>query len=608
MTADGPQPADTAAGGAGALAGAEPQLSPQFAIPLGLWFGLLLTAALCLGYGWLHHTPWQPFQADRGDITAMLWRTTLVVAVSALLSAGYLGVGRVYRRSTGRRARFLAFTWSALMVLAIGGVVVLYRGRTAEVFRGAAAAQQGLGPVHVAAVARAAWWCACLAVMALAIVSVFGYLWDGSRSPKDISPLWTSRLFAGAVGAAVVVVVAVSVAAADTGSLIVSRTAGRIDAPPTPTPTGRAAYQMHVGTSDRFVPAGAGFVRVIKADTRSQPDRIEGYDGASGKPRWSFSFTGSISADSLAATGVGPDSVVVVRANNATDVLIGIDATTGTPLWARSDESMYDPSRGSSARVVLTTREVPDPAGQGARRATRWTALSPKTGAVLWTKDFRYRCDPKAQLTDTAVLVSSCDDEPDVVATVLDPESGETRGAIRASALGVEPAELGPDRGRIELDDARGNLALVAVSRYGPARRHSNLVVDIASGKVVRTVPDGDAAGFIDAQSLRLTAADHAESILDLQSGAVIPTGLFSPDSGASHRDRYWSRVGSDWATFLSDQGEAPASPPLRVIDAKGATRTFGYPCPNPVSGFPAVTAIPGALLVGCGEALAGIR
>ncbi|MEZ0363999.1 hypothetical protein ACAG26_09915 [Mycobacterium sp. pUA109] len=553
---------------------------------LGLLSGLILAAVGCLGYAWLRRTPDQPFVTDRGDVTAMLVRTTIVVAISTVLAGGYLVVRRL--GALERRARYIA---AALLALAVAGLLALRHGSTRDLFERAAGAQLGLRSVPVTTVAQEAWMCACLAVIVLAVVS--------AAASVDGAALRSGWAVTAAVAAVVVVVAGVVGGRAH--SPLDSQTASRIDAPPTPELTGAVAYRVDTGGGATLVPAGAGFATVRARDYSS--DVIDGYDGATGQRRWSFGPP-NISVSGLYSTGTGPDSVVVVQASYYgkfpwPNLLIGLDATTGTPLWVKTGLLAPEAERavaGISPAVLLVAQPV-----EAAR--SNWVALAPRTGDMLWTKTFRTHCRAGAFVVDAAVLISGCDDPPGVVAAVVDPQTGQQRGAI------TKPAP-GSDAGFVRLDDARAGLALVSGG-------DTPLVIETGSQKVVSRIPAGSMAAFLDAHAVVLVdylqQADYLPvSILDLDSGATIPTGVVVPRGGSSPAELF-TRMGAQWATFLPDEqgassGQAAGAPALRAIDAAGKTRTFPFPCQKHTSGVPELATVPGALVVNCGQSFVGIK
>lgn len=582
----------------------EQSTSGQFSIPVGLMFGLLAASVLCLGYAWFHRDPQGALNPDPGAIDSMLWRTTIVVGISACLVLGSYVAGGLNRIRSDWRSQFFAYVSAALVVLAVSGLLMLRLGRTKEVFAEAQEAQEALIPFDVAAVARWAWWCACLAVIALALVAVARH--GVAPSPR---PFWASRLLAGAVALAVVSIVAVSVLA--TGARPMgNQTASRIEAPALATVEGRVAYRIS-GSGSTPMPAGAGFVRVLSTPTgRSKADTIEGYDGASGQRRWAFGPVGELSV--VGSTGIGPDSVVLAQAGGT--ILIGIDATTGNLLWFKSGDSAWDTEKTAaqmSSNVIVAVRRAPGQSGTAVSEAgTVWDALSPRTGEVLWSKTFGYQCYPQAFVAaDFVVARSMCGDDAGVMADVYDARTGAPAQPVRLSALGLTPADIAQRKGGVSIDDVSDDAVLVTVSIYEPTRIERRLVVGLAPGSGVRQLPEHRAAGFIDNESVALVEyRGRGElpvlSILDLATNKTIPVGFTSERISGAQGALSVVRVGTQWWTLVPADESAKAvkfSAPLRSIDASGTAHDFSSPCPA-VSQVPSLTIAAGALLVHCGS------
>lgn len=595
----------------------------QYAIPLGVTLGLVIAAVLCLGYAWLHRTPAQPLVEDQTAITSMLLRTSVVVGAAVVLALLILVVGRGRRQSSTWRARVVERLWPALAVLGVIGIVVLHRGETRGVFARAVDAQVALQPFAVATVARWAWWCACLAVLTLAVVAMLSHVDPGARRP---SPLFISRALAAAVAVAVVTVVAVGVLAARGDEPVLSQTAERIDAPPAPTEvTGDVAYKVEFarGQGKNVAAGGAGFVRWAAAYGGPGGSPVEGFDGRTGQRRWVFQAP-EVDVSTVATTGTGPDSVAVLQARGA---LIALDATTGAPLWVRHDAALLDdkhPQRGVNTQAILVERRVPGPPGSTAAGfGTQWDALSPRTGDVLWTETFPYQCYPTARAADSAILVRSCHTPPEVAAELLDPSTGNPRGAVSAEALNIQPDEVAAARGDVEIGAVKGDSAVITVNRYGPGDS-TTFAVDAATGAVKNTAPNRHSAALLDVDTLLVAPYPAVRrtpvplSVMDLATGALTPTGSFW--SSAADEDglfALFAQVGPGWLTFAPDDPAVVAAmadpahseaPPLRSIDASGTTRTYRYPCDSDMRGIPWVAVIPGAVLVECADGLVAMR
>lgn len=566
---------------------------------LGLVGGLVIAAVVCLVYGWLHRTPNLPLAEDFSSLTSVLWRTTFVTVGAFLLVVGYLVFGRPYRRSATRRAKFVALTAPVLLVVAVAALAAQYRGGATRAFQAAYDAQIALHPFSITTVARSAWWFACSALVALALLCVTGYSSVHSARSQRIPKWWA----AAAVTLIVPVVLAVPVMWSATKSPFHGETAERIDAPALTGLRGEAAYRVEMGTLATYArTGGAGWVRVAEGSGWGA-ETVEGYDGATGERRWWFTTAGlKISNGGVRTTGIGPDSVALVKAYAPNDALLALDATTGELLWARVDHATFDEDYPLSASVILLATEGSD----GGRQ---WDALSPRTGETMWTKTFQRGCSGALRAFDSAVLMNTCDDGPDVVAQVLDPKTGQTTGAITAATLGIAADRIDSERG-LSIGSVRGNRALI----YGAG---NPFVIDIPSGRVLAGVPDGYAAEFIDTESLMLTRpvaernAPKPVSLLDLRDGAVIDTGLFQQWLTDDEGWQLIAHVGDRWLTLLPDAewvaqlpakpGIKPTGPAMRIIDKTGQAEILPYPCEGPFEAAPYVSSVPGAVLVVCG-------
>lgn len=580
-------------------------MSRQYSIPVGLMYGLLIAAVLCLGYAWIHRAPESAFNPDPGAIDSVLWRTTIVVAISAALTLGGYLVGGLNRIRGDWRSKFFAYVSASLVILAVSGLLMLRLDPTKQAFDDARTAQEALVPFDITALARWAWWCACLAVIALALVAAAG----NGVSPIDRS-LWASPLLAGAVALVVVIIVAVSVLATEAPATA-NQTASRIDAPTLTTVGGQVAYRVQ-GAGSTPMPAGAGFARVIPTPDGqlgySKANSIEGYDGATGERRWTYGPVKELTA--LGATGLGPDSVVLAQAAN---ILIGIDATTGTPLWFKHGDTTWNAEKTTSqisTNVIVAVRPTPEPSGAPASDAgTVWEALSPRTGEMLWTKTFGYKCYPQAYVAKDYVAADSCENAPGVVADVYDAHTGQATSPIQLSPLGVNPADIGLRKGRVTIDDVTTDAILVTVSNFQAERVDRRFVVGIAPGATVRQLPEHRDAGFIDNESVVLMeyrGRDElpALSILDLATNRTIPVGFTSERIEGDRGYRSVVRAGKQWWTLVPADESAKTmkfSAPLRSIDASGVTKDFQAPCPT-MARVPGVTVAAGALLVHCGR------
>ncbi|MGA5546167.1 PQQ-binding-like beta-propeller repeat protein [Mycobacterium sp. NPDC051198] len=572
----------------------------QPALLLGLLVGLLVAAVACLGLGWMRRTPELPLGEDFSSLTTVLWRTTFVVAGVALLVAVYVVVGRVYRQSPGWRARFVAYSSPALFVLVVAALMAQSRGTIAKAFRQATDDQLALRPFAVTTVAHAAWWFACLALAALAVLCAAAHRTQRPhRAPRRLA---VSRWVAAAVAVVVAAALVMPAVAIAKKSPFHNETAERIDPPTLTTLSGTVAYRAEVSSLATYSrPGGAGWVHVQNGPEYRQ-ETVVGFDGATGEQRWTFSVP-RFNASELRTTGIGPDSVVLVKAYIPADAMIALDATTGALLWTRVDHDVFDEDYPLSSSVLLASSR--DPAG-----GMTWTALAARTGNELWTKTFDRDCKTSMRATENFILMSTCDDGPDVLTQVLDPQTGRQHRVITASSLGIQP---GAPNSHPAIDATSGDRALVSGAG-------APLVIDVAAGRVIVRLPDHQDAEFIDPDSLMLSPASKNNeelqpvSIHDLRDGVTIDTGLLLAWRG---REETWgaiARVGDQWLTLLPDAPLAPVAQrdpvPMRIIGKSGPTQTLPNPCEGRMQVAPAVSRVPGAVLVECGmaDAVAAVR
>ncbi|KHO25032.1 PQQ-binding-like beta-propeller repeat protein [Mycolicibacterium setense] len=577
----------------------------QPAVLVGLMLGLLLAAVVSLGFGWSRRTPELPLGEDFSSLATVLWRTTFVVGGVAVLAALYLAAGRVYRQSSGWRAKFVAYSSPALFVLAVAAMMAQSRGTIGKAFRGATDDQLALRPFAITTVAHGAWWFACLALAALAVLCALANRNEPPRPASRSRPM--SRWVAAAVAVIVAVALAVPTVALARKSPFHNETAARVDPPTLATLTGKVAYRAEVTSLATYSrPGGAGWVHVESGPDYRQ-ETVVGFDGATGERRWTFSVP-RFNASELRTTGTGPDSVVLVKAYIPTDAMIALDATTGALLWTRVDHDVFDEDYPLTSSVLLTSR--PEQGG-----GATWTAFAARTGNELWTKTFARDCKSSMRATENFIMMSTCDDGPDVLTKVLDPQTGQQHGVITASSLGVGPGELAPNDD-LTIGATAGDRALVNGAG-------APLVVDVAAGRVIARLPDRHDATFIDADSLMLTpVSENREelqpvSIHDLRDGMTVDTGLLFAWQG---REQTWgamARVGNQWLTLLPDaplaavpvwSGRDPV--PMRIIGKSGPAQTLPNPCEGRMQVAPTVSRVPGAVLVECGrsDAVAAVR
>ena len=567
---------------------------------IGLMAGLAVAAVVCLALGWWHRTPDLPLGEDFSSLGILLWRTTFIVGGVLVLMALYLAVGQVHRQGAGWRTKFAGYTTPALLVLVVAALMAQGRGTIETAFHSAAEDQMALHPFAVTVAARSAWWFACLALGGLAVLSGLAYRSEAPESAPR--PLLVSRWLAVAVAVLVAAACTIPAVLYAKASPFHNDTAERIDPPTLTGLTGEVAYRAEVNAPATYIrPGGAGWVHVADGPEYRQ-ETVEGYDGATGQRRWTFSVP-RFSVSEMRTTGIGPDSVVLVKSYIPTDAMLALDATTGALLWTRVDHDVFDEHYPLASRVLLFDQRTADD-------GSSWTAVAARTGKELWTKTFRSGCRQSMRATDSFFLLRTCDDGPDVIAHVLDAETGDEHGVITAESLGVPPRQASSNS-YFDLGAAAGDRVIVPIdsARY---------VVDAAENRVVARVPDGHNARFVDAESLMLTPSNGERgvpqpvSIYDLRSGKTIDTGLVS---GRSDWEESWgpiARVGDQWLTLLSDAPLAEQSPPppMQIVSTAGPTRTLPNPCEGRLEAVPWVSRVPGAVLVVCGrvDAIAAVR
>jgi hypothetical protein len=570
----------------------------------GVAWGLLAGAVGAVTLGWAQRNPTYPLTADRTDVTDVLVRTSVVVTVAVVLVTLLL-CGHRRARLRGRRLAVLA---TCLVVAAVAGLVVLQVGGTAALFARAAEVDVALDGARSTVSARAAWWLACLAVPAAFVAALTGAPHGRPGTSRAALATLTAATLVGVLALSATLVAAHR-------PVIVNPTAPPAPLPPPPPLTGAVAYVQDAPTGrDGLLPAGPGFVRDVHGDGVETFDRVDAFDGVTGERRWSFSAP-HLAVWGLASTGPGPDGVVVVwtslRNSFAT---VGLDAMTGRPLWSRTDTAALPNERqvsGRSARVVLTAHV----AGDG---SVTLTGLQPRSGRDAWTHVLAPLAGPtpcavaaRALLTDDAVLLRSCrgpsDGPSDTVATMLDPATGDTLGALQRPPGATGAAWLGSARGRTALVHFDGS---------------ADVLFDAVTGRETDRLPDGFDSTLIDADSVQLTRLGRPGDPAEVAIYEIGPRRLLATPwryVGLGHQDgrvewRTVVRVGSQWATFLPDAGtvaalraDPRAGMPLRVLGADGTTRDLPDPCPR-ASTAHYLGRVPGAVLAYCGLDLVAVR
>ncbi|MGW4099979.1 outer membrane protein assembly factor BamB family protein [Mycobacterium sp. NPDC004974] len=592
---------------------------PHFSVPIGLTFGFTTAGALCLAYAWINRIPEAPFETDHSAITAMLWHTTIAVgvAVGFVLATFVPRSGRT--RSTSRGALWRMWVAPGLLIVALGGLLYLYRGTPKKIFDDASWQQAGLDLVQVTTVARVAWWCACLAVFSLAFVWLAGHVLAEDRPRPEMTLASNPRLVLP-VAIVTVLAVLVGLAVHTVRAAPDSTTAARIDSALPDRISGEVAYRIDLPHTRNVTvfPGGAGFLRIHSGSFDTQ---IEGYDGATGQRRWVFKLPGNGYLQALAVTGFGPDSVAVLQASYRTaGALIGLDATTGELLWVSHGDTERKFQVGPidtpqlSEQVVLMGQAVAEGISSWRNPAeVDWTALSPRTGETLWSTTVRQGCRAQPRVARDVVVMVRCDAGPydDEVAYLLDPQTGQRRGSITASQLGIDRRASGLDGEVWVYTDPDSTFATLYFHSADPHRDGVGRAVDLASGRPFYSIPKSMSAALIPPDWLR--SADpraSPEILVDLPSGRTLPTDRIGTRRLLGIGGQ-WARVGPELATLLpSTAAPDDSHAPLTLIDDTGAVRTLTNPCEDPdlPDTAPSVTTIPGALLVDCGWQLVGLR
>lgn len=575
------------------------------AIVPALTASLGLGAVSSLGAAWMLSAPTHPFVADPSDVDHVLVKTTGVVAGMVAILLGY-AVFAWYARRSERRDGLLAYLAPTLLLVAVLGGVARCSGSTSATFDSAARQEAGLEPAHSSELASLAWWSACLAVAALALLC-----WRGVPTP-DEQPGKSFRR--GAVLTGLVALVAGALVIAPTlRPAGITRLAVATDVPATTELTGTEAYSFDVRSSggDSVLAGGPGFIRTFGErydDTgREKIQGVEGVDGRTGDVRWQFARP-HLSAVPRLVTGTGPDGVVIVSASYDDDpLLVGLDAATGAPLWTRPERLnlLFDPvnfplDRPAASDEVLLAY-LDDPASQ----VVRVLGLSPRTGATMWETTSPKGCDAPPRVTKTRVVTAPCESGGDLVATVRDARTGEVTSEVRAPSLGVDPNEFHASSWLAS--DPGTDAVVVSFTRPDTFTTELAKVVDVVSGQVVMPLPDDAHGYFVDATTLILdggsaSTPNRTYSIVDVTTGRTIPTDVPSGvvTSVDPPGDR-WVRFGQRWIT---------ASPDGRVLRTFSADAPPGaLPSPCAAGGkVPRLIAASGALLVNCGSSIVALH
>ncbi|MCX2963250.1 hypothetical protein ACIGKQ_05645 [Gordonia sp. NPDC062954] len=600
------------------------QVMPQPGLSLGIVVGLPVVALGTLGWAWLNRTT--PVVIDGlNDTLSVLRQTTAMVGVTAGLVVAYLTAG-AYRAVNSTRTKFMAYTSPTLVAAAIAGFVAWRRSDSRDVFQGAATEQAIPGSSNVQSAASVAWVISCIALVALAVVAARSYLpfyYLLSDEPVPRRPMRTAiatLLAAAVIGSATLAI------ATYRPSPYEGETAAGVSIPPLPDSPGREGYTIE--PSRDFTIAGAGYAVVAShtdgVATKSH-ETIEGHGGSDGERLWWFAARNSDVLD-LTSTGTGESSVLIAHISGqgqqgiAGEPFIGLDATTGERLWTKWFTSLLD-SRQPFVMVaddVLLLRDQSDeaPATTVAAPHEQWTAISPRTGEVMWTRPLPDHCETRARAADNAIVMTTCDGDPDLIASVLDPRTGDALREIRESYLGIDIAQ----DTIVSLADTRGTHAVVTFRpTSGPYTDGVQALVDIGTGRVVHRFPDAATARFIDESSIlvqtyRMGHGNYSLSIFDSGSRTTTPTGLYVGDKTYSGSPP-WVALGDSWLGAAAETpvdiadsrvGAARWDYSAWVVDEAGEHTLLPNPCSSYDGGLPQL--MPGALLIGCGNELTAMN
>ncbi|MEE4022102.1 PQQ-binding-like beta-propeller repeat protein [Gordonia sp. PKS22-38] len=580
---------------------------------MGLVIGLVCVSVAAMCWAWFHRTP-PVVHDDLDDTMALLRQSFVVVGVAGTLVSIYLAAGVSRSEETSRR-HLLALTAPTLAVIGAIGLIAWYRPDTREEFGGAAYEQRLPGSGNAHAAAAIAWWTACFAVIALALVAFRAYrpYYDFTSEPE--SPRKPAiRAVAAAMAVLLAGGIAVGIATYDS-PWYDGQTASDVSVPSIPDRPGQVRYA--VDSQQSLVVAGAGYAVVNEAsdDVPDGQDTIEGYNGATGERLWWFTARGT-TVTSIWSTGVGASSVVVARVfaygsdGPSGNPYIALDATTGEHLWTKWLDSAGDsdgPFDVISDSVLLQRERLPETDVQAdAAPRWQWTALSPRTGDPMWTRTMTEGyCPASPRTADRSIVLTTCSDDSDVIATVLDAATGREERRIRRSDLGVD---VGGDTA-VSIDGTQGKYAIATIS--APTRdtvAETAVLINVVTGREAHRFPTGDRATFIDGDALVVRRPDRpgsdSLSLFDIASRASIPTGLYAEDS--LRVPLPWKGLAESWVGAGSlvpfDESTTESESASRDYDLWTISRTGDreqVPDPCTSDRFDLRT-MPGALVVDC--------
>ncbi|MEE3849872.1 PQQ-binding-like beta-propeller repeat protein [Gordonia sp. LSe1-13] len=581
----------------------------------GLWVGLLIGLVVvsigAVSWAWLNRTP--PVVVDDLDDTmTALRQTSTVVVTTALLTAVYLTAG-AFKATDTARAKFLAFTSPTLIAGAVIVFIGWHRSETREVLDDASAEQAIPGAADIQPVLTVAWLIACATLVVLAFVAARSYLpfyelsLDEPTSRRPIRVAVVTVTITAIVGSVIVAVVDYRMSPYE------GEVATDVVVAPIPGVPVQENYPLESVNGLTITGAGYALRDSYAIGASDRQETIEGFDGKTGERLWWFAARGN-EVTELWTTGTGENSVLVARVDGkgadgfAGSPFIGLDATTGERLWTKWFQSLVNygyPFVLTTADVLLLRERTPGtPARTVATPSEQWTALSPRTGEVMWTRRLPDDCRTEAHAAADAIVMTTCEGDPDIIATLLDPATGRDIRTIRQSSLGVHA----PPGTSVRVRETQGKHAVVSLS--GP-HDHDwvDTLLDLDTGRVVRTFPDAALVRFIGQGSLFVQTyrPDHgySVSVFDILSRRTTETGLYVGEEISPTQPLPWVSLGDSVvgtaADTVNDEARSRGARwdyDLWVVSSTGEHTPLPDPCGSDETGFPQVA--PGALLVSC--------
>jgi hypothetical protein len=562
--------------------------------------GLAVSAVISLVYAIVERTP-TPVVDGLGATGAVLERTGFVVGLAVVLLAFALVVVGAQRRGQGAIRRFASSLSPALVALGIGGLVMLHVDPVAVVFADARIEQSTIDTGQADRAARVAWWCACLSVLSLSVVAARCHIPRGIRTV----PTGAERTRRRSLLAVVLVVILsgwiLFGATLDRSPFDVT-TASGVEVAPFPDSVSRFAYEVQGRVT---AVAGAGYVSEFDGGATGRSG-LEAF-GGDGKPTWSLSDD-ELSFYSTDSTGTGPGSVVYADVSTPKLVglpMIGVDAMTGEMLWAKWGLTRIRSPKavGRSLNVIMLPQRFDRPVAGVSQSGTRWLALAPRSGEVMWAREVPGSCEHEVYVSDTAVVLPTCPADAASFATVVDPETGrQLRELTAADHAGATGKLLG----------ASGGVALIEVSSRQPYSS-AQIVVELATGKAVHHFTDGEKLSLLDGNSVlvqkRSGRSSYTQAIYDIGRRQLIPLDLVTEWPAEDTVEPYgWIALDSSWVGM----GAEPSDPQLTErswrINASGEHSALPGTCSRAQGDGKGVWRLPGAVVVNCSEGAVAFR